>query len=83
VLGVEGLNLSQPSFYQASTNPGGTSVTVGARIQSLGPNGGGSATIGGNPGGSSGGTPVPAPAALWLFAVGLGGLGLKYGRRTA
>ncbi len=28
-------------------------------------------------------TPVPAPAALWLFAVGLGGLGLKFGRRAA
>jgi hypothetical protein len=83
VLGVQGLNLSQPSFYQTSTNAGGTStVTVGARLQSLGPRGGGSATIGGNPGGSSsGGTPVPAPAAAPLMALGLGLLGWRFGGR--
>ena len=80
VLGVEGLNLSQPSFYQTSTNAGGTAtVTVGARLQSLG-GGGGSATIGGNPSGSSsGGTPVPAPAAAPLMALGLGLLGWRFG----
>ena len=83
VLGVDGLDLSQPSFYQTSTNAGGTAtVTVGARLQSLGPNGGGSATIGGNPGGSSGGVPVPAPAAAPLMALGLGLLGWRFaGRR--
>lgn len=89
VLALDGFDLSQPAFYQTSTNAGATAtVTVGARIQSLGPNDGGSATIGGNPGGStgggsSGGVPVPAPAALGLFALGLGGLGWRFRRRPA
>jgi hypothetical protein len=79
VLALDGFDLSQPSFYQSSTNPGGTSVAVGAKIQSLGKGGGGSATIGGNPGGSTGGgstggTPVPAPAGLGLFALAAVGL---------
>jgi hypothetical protein len=30
---------------------------------------------------SSGGTPVPAPGALLLFAAGLAGIGIRYGRR--
>jgi hypothetical protein len=30
---------------------------------------------------STGGTPVPAPGALWLFAAGLAGLGWRFGRR--
>lgn len=30
---------------------------------------------------STGGTEVPAPNALWLFAAGLAGIGLRFGRR--
>lgn len=44
---------------------------------------GGSTSSGGSTstGGSTGGTPIPAPAGLWLFAAGLAGLGIRYGRR--
>lgn len=31
---------------------------------------------------STGGTPIPAPAGLWLFAIGLAGLGWRFGRKS-
>lgn len=78
VLALDGFDLSQPAFYQQSTNSGGTSVTVGAKLQSLGRDGNGSATIGGNPGG----TPVPAPAGFALFLAGLGALVISRRRQA-
>ena len=79
VLSLADFDFSEGSFLETSTNAGGTAtVTVAARLQSLGPGGEGSATIGGNPGGG-GEEPVPEPAALGLFGLGLLAVGL--GRR--
>ena len=79
VLSLADCDFSEGSFLATSTNAGGTAtVTVAARLQSLGPGGEGSATIGGNPGGG-GEEPVPEPAALGLFGLGLLAVGL--GRR--
>ena len=89
VLALDSFDLSQPSFYEQSTNSAGLSVTAGVRVQSLGPGNAGSATIGGNPGGSTGstgstgGTPVPAPAGLMLIAPALGALAVRRRRRKA
>ena len=56
--------------YQAIEGAGSTTSAIGR----------GTATPTGSTGGSTGGTPIPAPAALWLFAAGLGVLGLRVGR---
>ena len=79
ILSVDGLDLSQPSFYETSTNPGGTTVTIAARLQSLGAGGGGSAVIGGNPG--PGPNPASEPATLAVLGAAL--LGLAFARRRS
>lgn len=79
ILSLADFDFSEESFLETSTNAGGAAtVTVAARLQSLGPGGEGSATIGGNPGGGNE-EPVPEPAAIGLFGLGLVAVGL--GRR--
>lgn len=85
VLSLDGFDLAQSSFYETSTNAGGTAtVTIGAFLQSLGADEEGSATIGGNPDDNGGGgIPVPEPAAIGLFGLGLIGVSLARRRRKA
>ena len=65
--------------YQSIEGDGapGSAIGRGTHVGSSSTSGGSTST-----GGSTGGTPVPAPGALWLFAAGLAGLGWRYGRRS-
>ena len=65
--------------YQAIEGEGAPGSAIGRGTPSSTTSGGST----GSTGGSTGGTPVPAPGALWLFAAGLAGLGLRFGRRAA
>lgn len=57
--------------YQSISGAGSTTSAVG------------SGTISSSSGGSSGGTPVPEPGMIGLFALGVGALMLRRGRKTA
>ena len=65
--------------YQAIDGEGAPGSAIGRGTPSSTSSGGST----GSTGGSTGGTPVPAPGALWLFAAGLAGLGIRFGRRAA
>lgn len=61
--------------YQSIEGAGGTTSAIGRGT----PTSSTSTSSGGST--STGGTEVPAPGALWLFAAGLAGIGLHFGRR--
>jgi hypothetical protein len=63
--------------YQSIEGDGAPGSAIGRGTET------GSSSTSSSTGGSTstGGTPVPAPGALWLFAAGLAGLGWRFGRR--
>jgi hypothetical protein len=65
--------------YQSIEGAGGTTSAIGRGTPSSTSSTSTSTSSGAST--STGGTEVPAPGALWLFAAGLAGIGLRFGRR--